>query len=230
MPWARLDDGFWRNPKVTATSTAAVGVYALGISYCADQLTDGFIPESIAVHMLARRRRALIRELVAREFWVEAADGYQIRDFLDYNPSKAEVDFRRRTNTRRQALHRDRTLVEAVRARDGDVCRYCNREVDFTDRRSPAGGTYDHVDPGGLNELDNVVVACRGCNSAKGRRTPAQAGLVLVPFQSGSNPDLNGTKTPVPSRPEKRKRPDARTSSRSSTRKVVGRPKKGDSK
>lgn len=49
--------------------------------------------------------------------------------------------------------------------RDGDFCFYCGVELDENTR------TVDHVIPlsrGGLNKLDNCVLACKTCNEAKG--------------------------------------------------------------
>jgi hypothetical protein len=69
--------------------------------------------------------------------------------------------------------------------------------LDWTDRRSSKGGTYDHVDPAGDNSMENVVVACRGCNAVKGKRTPDQAGIELrptpnlIPIRSGSGSGSN---------------------------------------
>lgn len=48
------------------------------------------------------------------------------------------------------------------------VCAYCGTERELTK---------DHVIPrsrGGSNEPDNIVWACRNCNSAKGNRTPGE--------------------------------------------------------
>lgn len=101
-----------------------------------------------------------------------------VPDWEMYNPPAAKrYD---PTSARRQALFRDPELREQVRARDGDNCRYCGHEVIWTDRRSPLGGTYDHLDPYGENSIENLVVACRGCNSQKGRRTPEEAGMELL--------------------------------------------------
>jgi hypothetical protein len=63
----------------------------------------------------------------------------------------------------------------AVYARDGRQCRYCGSTT--------ATLTIDHIVPriqGGADGLDNLVVACRACNSRKGGRTPSQAGMVLL--------------------------------------------------
>lgn len=81
---------------------------------------------------------------------------------------------------RRYALYNDMRLIKAVRARDGDVCQYCGRTVDWKDRRGAEGGTYDHVDPDGDNSAENVVVCCRSCNLKKGERTPEKANMPLI--------------------------------------------------
>jgi len=80
---------------------------------------------------------------------------------------------------------------DAVRERDGDNCRYCGIIANWNDRKGPTGATYDHVDPTGPASLDNIVVACRACNSKKGFKTPTMAGLVLLQVQSGADLDQN---------------------------------------
>ena len=65
----------------------------------------------------------------------------------------------------------------AVFARDGWVCQYCGRPAE----------NVDHVIPrskGGTHTWDNVVAACRRCNSRKENRTHADVGLKLarLPF------------------------------------------------
>ena len=61
--------------------------------------------------------------------------------------------------------------------RDDHLCMYCGRELP----------TYlltrDHLVPlsrGGTDCWSNVVAACRGCNHAKGSRTPEEAGMSLL--------------------------------------------------
>ena len=61
--------------------------------------------------------------------------------------------------------------------RDNHLCMYCGREL-------PAHQlTRDHLVPlsrGGADCWSNVVAACRGCNHAKGSRTPDEAGMSLL--------------------------------------------------
>jgi len=61
----------------------------------------------------------------------------------------------------------------AVFARDQWSCQYCGG----------AAENLDHVVPrskGGLHTWENVVAACRRCNSRKENRTPHEAGLHLA--------------------------------------------------
>lgn len=61
-------------------------------------------------------------------------------------------------------------------ARDRHTCQYCGGQP------GAAEMTIDHVVPrsrGGLSTWENCVLACVACNSAKGGRTPAEAGLRL---------------------------------------------------
>jgi 5-methylcytosine-specific restriction endonuclease McrA len=63
-----------------------------------------------------------------------------------------------------------------VYLRDGFACSYCGEKLPLHKL------TYDHVVPrarGGRTSWDNIVTACRACNSKKANRTPAEAGLAL---------------------------------------------------
>ena len=61
--------------------------------------------------------------------------------------------------------------------RDDHLCMYCGRQ--FPGHLL----TRDHLVPlsrGGADCWSNVVAACRGCNHAKGSRTPDEAGMSLL--------------------------------------------------
>lgn len=110
---------------------------------------------------------------------------YLMHDYLDTNPSKSENQVHR---AKAREL-KDPALKAAVRARDRDICRYCARVCQHSDRVSDAGLTFDHVDPLVADGMSNLVVACRGCNNRKRRRTPEAAGLVLL-AEPGPTPGL----------------------------------------
>jgi hypothetical protein len=59
-----------------------------------------------------------------------------------------------------------------VYCRDSFACRYCGAAGEQL--------TLDHVKPGGPDSALNLVTACASCNSQKGQRTPAEAGMVVL--------------------------------------------------
>ncbi|MDI3331426.1 MAG: hypothetical protein QJR09_11965 [Micrococcus sp.] len=61
------------------------------------------------------------------------------------------------------------SLTVPIRLRDGDACRWCGQVVVWSgDRKSARAGTYDHLTPGeGARTPADMVVACKGCNSAR---------------------------------------------------------------
>ena len=101
--------------------------------------------------------------------------GLFLHDWWEY--AGKLIDSRKRN----KALYSDMTLTRAVKARDGNKCRYCGKAVDWQDHKSGNGGSYDHIDPDGPNAVANVVVACKSCIAAKARRTPEAARMPLLP-------------------------------------------------
>lgn len=71
------------------------------------------------------------------------------------------------------------TMRRAVLARDGRRCRYCGRQI------GPRSVLHlDHVIPvsrGGADTLENLVVACEGCNRRKGARLLSETRMTLLP-------------------------------------------------
>lgn len=206
MPWLKLDDALLDHRKVRRAirdgGLGALGLHVAGLLNAAKYLTDGHVEDEFVEEIfdLARvrsddARGRLVNVLVKRELWLpDDRGGFSIHDYLDHNPSREQVEANREWDKRRQQLSRDPELVAAIKKRDRNRCRYCTVKVDWKDRRSSAGATYDHVDPDGPNTLENVVVACRGCNSRKGGRTPEAAGMTLLPeppaFKPRSSDDL----------------------------------------
>ncbi len=54
---------------------------------------------------------------------------------------------------------------------EGMRCHYCRCKLNYTDKQSKQAPTYDHKAPlsrGGTDANENLVIACVGCNNAKG--------------------------------------------------------------
>jgi hypothetical protein len=206
--WLKIHDGMPFDPKVMllgktkAQVNEAIGMATRLWAWCAQQRTDGFLPASIveAVGTPACVKRLTTPVFERKPFlhragaqcgclgdrrWPTDA-AYLVHDYLRYNPSRDENDV---DKAQRREL-RDRELRAAIRRRDGDRCRYCGVEVNWQDHRSPRGGVLDHVVPNLAAGADNLVIACRGCNTRKGKRTPDAAGMRLLPLPdqpAGSN-------------------------------------------
>lgn len=111
MTWGRLDDKLHAHPKAEKADLEAMGLWAMALSYCCDQLTDGHITAA-RVAMLARgvkRGSKLASRLVEVGFWhpinarcpadhpgcerylIEGADGFRFHDWEDWGPDRLRV-------------------------------------------------------------------------------------------------------------------------------------------
>lgn len=112
MAWARLDDSFHVNPKIVGLSLEAVGLYTLALTYCAQQLTDGLVPGAWAKTQGGSRAKRIIGELLKpcgpsqQPLWIPEGHDYLIPDYLDFNPSREQVQ-------------RDRREISAVKSAAG---------------------------------------------------------------------------------------------------------------
>ncbi|HEY0642294.1 MAG TPA: HNH endonuclease [Nocardioides sp.] len=198
--WLKIHDGMPFDPKVMllgktkAQVNEAIGMATRLWAWCAQQRTDGFLPaavvEAVGTPACVKRlttpvfeRKPFLHRVGAqctclgdRRWPADAA--YLVHDYLRYNPSRDENDV---DKAQRREL-RDRELRAAIRRRDADRCRYCGIDVSWQDHRSARGGVLDHVVPNLAAGPDNLVVACRGCNTRKGKRTPEAAGMRLLPL------------------------------------------------
>jgi hypothetical protein len=198
MDWIRLASRWWTDPKILAAGQDAAVLFLEGLGYAGQHDTAGRVPAAaIALFPFpptAKAKTLAARRLVEVELWAANGAGYQVTRWERWQEAVRldtdRLEYGRAMGARKMALHRNVDLVKAIRVRDGDRCRYCGRKVDWSDRRGVAGGTYDHVEPFGENTLENIVVACRGCNSRKGARTPDEAGMDLRRPPARSDPNL----------------------------------------
>lgn len=103
-----------------------------------------------------------------------------IRDYYKKHP-EIIVEKNHKREARLRGLPADLTIEqwEEIKAAWGYACAYCGHKW----HEIKGGLTQDHVIPviqGGAYTADNIVPACRSCNSKKGGRTPEQAGMTLL--------------------------------------------------
>lgn len=220
--WFRVNDKFHSNAKVRRVrrthptkrrDAAAIGVWVQAATWSADNKADGFCPEEV-VETFDDDWQDIVQRLVDavgpsghglfEPAEVNGEPGWIVHDFLGFNDSREKQEKDAHANRMRINLMRDTKLVAAIKRRDRDRCRYCGCQVKWGDQRGASGATYDHVKPiekGGLNTLDNVVIACRSCNSRKKHLTLREAGMKLLPPGSMGAPAVEAVPSPAGSTP-----------------------------
>jgi len=104
MVWFRVDDSFYDHPKVLAAGNAATGLWVRCGAWSSAKGTDGLIPLEV-VRTMGRPRE--IDATITSRLWVRTDGGLLMPDFLDYNPSKADTDHRRKIDAERKRRARE---------------------------------------------------------------------------------------------------------------------------
>lgn len=116
-PWVAINIDYWRNPKVAEAGFLAAALNLAAIAYCAEQLTDGFVPMNVVPILAApmhgyvwvgedgknptpadvadSRWANLAEALVFAGLWAEATGGWRIVNYLEHQPSRADVERRK---------------------------------------------------------------------------------------------------------------------------------------
>lgn len=194
MAWIELHQSLWSHRK-TLVLAGLLGldnpIYAaahMAHLWCwaIDNAPDGDLsglPAAVIAYGAGWRGdpEQFVQAAVTAGFLDREGDTLRIHDWDDYAGAIAEQH--RQEMRRKRELRRAYSsgIIDAVRQRDGDRCRYCGRQVNWRNRRGLTGGTYDQVDPNGGATIDNLVVCCRGCANRKAGRTLAEAGMALLP-------------------------------------------------
>lgn len=150
MTWSRFDDAAALGPKANAAGNEAWGLWTAAIEYSNRHLTDGFVTISalatkcLPIPISEAKAKALAEKLVGavvrpngKGLFERADGGYLIHDFLDWNPSKAEVELKRK-------IDRDRKKKGGDSGGGPDGTEHGSR----TDsERKPSGGRRDSEAP-----------------------------------------------------------------------------------
>ena len=95
MPWAKLDDGYLTHPKAMRAGIEGRALHVAAILYSSRELTDGQIETGVLPGLggLAGVKNAAktAELLVILGLFERTATGYAVHDYLDYNPSRADV-------------------------------------------------------------------------------------------------------------------------------------------
>lgn len=112
--------------------------------------------------------RLAIRAGYMTQVEVDGAIAYKLidddHDFLHLR-TKEEIEWEKQ----QRRDNNNPAITVPVRLRDGDACRWCGKVVDWDVKTGARGGTYDHLIPGRGATVETSVVACRSCNSSRGK-------------------------------------------------------------
>lgn len=126
MTWFKTDDSLHSHKKAMRAGVEAMGLWVLAGSWCADQLTDGWIPDYAALR-LAPNAEELAERLVKAGLWEPAErdgePGWIFHDWEQYQPSRADVEARRRSDAERRARWRHAKKSASSQAVSQDVSR-----------------------------------------------------------------------------------------------------------
>lgn len=109
MAWLKLDDAFVDHERIEPLSDRAFRLHITALCLCARKLTDGHVSSKdvkVCRTLVAAGPRHLA-ELENAGVWEPNGDGFQIRDYLDYNPSAEQVREERRKASERMRLIRN---------------------------------------------------------------------------------------------------------------------------
>jgi hypothetical protein len=127
-----------------------------------------------------------------------------IHDWNDYAGKLMERrQAQKEYNDLKYKEHANKGLKDADRKRDGNICRCCGKEVDFSDRKTENGGTYLIVNPQAevsMKNLENIVVVCRECNDVGGLRTPIGLDNTALSETSNNNQTISNNNQTISNR------------------------------
>jgi len=128
VPWFKVDDKHHDHKKTRKAlrgvsgkrrDAAAMGLWELAGSWCADNLTDGFVPTD-ELYRWDDAWEALAARLVAAGYWlaeeVDGEPGYRFANWAEHQPMKDEVEAKREA-----ARERMRALRSGSGARSSAV-------------------------------------------------------------------------------------------------------------
>jgi hypothetical protein len=108
MAWSKFDDRYDDNRKIKKAwraSRASVGLHAMAITYCSRHETDGLVDVEWLIEKLpqAKERNAAVSALVdAGLFAPVDGEMFQVKDYLEFNPSSAKLAEKRRKDSERK--------------------------------------------------------------------------------------------------------------------------------
>lgn len=127
MAWFKVDDKFHSHPKIKRIPRrlrrAAIGLWTIAGSWCADYETDGAVPEYMLEEFDAEPEE--VTALVDAELWERTEDGVAFRNWGEFQPTRAQLDEKRAQTAERVQKFRQKKrqnhTEESVTSDDGNA-------------------------------------------------------------------------------------------------------------
>lgn len=106
--WVKFDNTMPERPKVVGVSDRAFRLWIHASCYCSRGETDGVLPARLVPTLLHSASKQALNELVKAGLVDRREDGdFEVHDYLDYNPSKEQIERLRSQSRRTSTRHRD---------------------------------------------------------------------------------------------------------------------------
>jgi hypothetical protein len=127
VTWAKMDDGFDEHPKVEALlerdelqALAAIGLWTLTLTSSSRRLTDGQISARNLRRLAPEHGERLAALLTEHGLFDDDPDGLRIHDYLHYNPSRKQIERRRKKDRVRKDSARNPHGIQKDSSRSPD--------------------------------------------------------------------------------------------------------------
>ena len=99
MTWFKVDDGLHKHRKRIRAGVEAMGLWVIAGSWCADELTDGWVPADVVDYLAPGVGRDLAKRLETARLWIadtrDGEEGWQFHEWTDQQPTRDEVTAQR---------------------------------------------------------------------------------------------------------------------------------------
>ena len=110
--YVQLVNGFYMNRKVRKlrhTCPSAIGAFAMMLTFCGDNLSDGHISEDDALYVLDITDSELDALCEVGMIEPDGNNGYYIHDYLAHNRSREQVQKKRESNAENYQKNKNKT-------------------------------------------------------------------------------------------------------------------------
>lgn len=147
MTWFKVDDNLTFHHKVVKAGNSAMGLWVRAGAWCAQQLTDGHVPDYMLTRMGTQTQ---VDRLISVGLWDRTETGIVFHQWANRNPLRIEVDAER--DAARERMKANRAAKKGVKKTSPQVSESRSPEVRRT--VDDAFGNPDPTRPDPNNHFD----------------------------------------------------------------------------